>query len=94
MKYEVLPVISVYDLQDAMVEQYGNDFRVHELRQIMFGDQYMNDVYKRYSWEDGFIEYTGAWWQNEEHIRLENCIISFLADAFPMHKEVLVDVSW
>lgn len=94
MKYEILPIIDIYDLQDAMVAHYGNDFRTCEIRQIMFGDNYMNDVYKRYSWEDGPVEYTGASWQNEEHIRLENCIISYLADTFPKYKEVLVNVAW
>lgn len=94
MKYEILPIIDIYDLMDALVDQYGNDFRTHELRQIMFGDQYMNDVYKRYSWEDGLIEYTGESWQNEEHIRLENCIIAYLADTFPRYKEVIVNVAW
>ena len=94
MKYEILPIIDIYDLMDALVDQYGNDFRTHELRQIMFGDQYMNDVYKRYSWEDGPAEYTGESWQNEEHIRLENCIIAYLADTFPRYKEVIVNVAW
>ena len=94
MKYRVLPVIDIYDLMDALIEQYGNDFRTCELRQVLFGDQYMNDVYKSYSWEDGLIEYTGASWQNEEHIRLENCIITYLADTFPRHKEVIINVAW
>ena len=94
MKYRVLPVIDIYDLMDALIEQYGNDFRTCELRQVLFGDQYMNDVYKSYSWEDGFIEYTGASWQNEEHIRLENCVITYLADTFPRHKEVIINVAW
>ena len=94
MKYKLLPIIDIYDLQNAMVSHYGDDFRTCELRQILFGDQYMNDVYKRYSWEDGLLEYTGAFWQDEENIRLENCVISFLADTFPNHKEVIINVAW
>lgn len=94
MKYKTLPVINIYDLQDAMTAQYGDIFRTCDLRQIMFGDQYMNDVYKSYNQEDGPIEYTGAFWQNEEHIRLENCVIGFLTDTFPEYKEVLINVAW
>lgn len=35
MKYEILPIIDIWDLKDAMVAHYGNDFRVCNIRQIM-----------------------------------------------------------
>lgn len=91
MKYEIFPIISIYDLESEMVAQFGDDFR--DLRQLMFGDNYMNDVYCSYSYDE-MEEYTGKSWQNEEHIRMENCIKAFLRDTFPKYTRVMVDVSW
>ena len=39
-------------------------------------------------------EYEGHFWQDESHIRLENCIKTFLCDMFPDCDYVVVDVTW
>lgn len=85
MKYETLLVIHAYDLEDELNNRYEGIFRKHDIRQILFRDDYINDVYKRYSWEDGIDEWTTD---------LEKLVIEFLSETFPNYTEVLIDVSW
>lgn len=95
MKYEMMPVVDVYELEDVLKAQYGpdimgdNDF----LANLMFYDNYCNDCYKSYYFKCDEI-YEGKSWQNEEHIRILNCLNSILRDTFPNHERVIVDVSW
>lgn len=95
MKYEMMPAFWVEDFEEALIAQYGREFmdEVGDLRNFLFDDDYMNDVYVKY-WFDEIEEYTGEVWQDEEHIRLENCIKTFLKDLFPDHDYVLIDVMW
>lgn len=92
MKYEMMPVISIDDLEAALLAQYGIDW-TGELASFLFGDSYINDSYKRY-WFDEMEEFTGKPWQDEESIRIENCVKSILQDVLPEHKHCLIDVSW
>ena len=99
MKHKIMPVIWVGDLEDALMAQYGEEFikeirRDHNgIRQLMFDNFYMNDVCCQYSFDE-LEEYTGDTWQDEAHIRLENCIKIFLQDKFPDYNCVIVDVMW
>ena len=92
MKYEMCPIVSVYDLERALNLQYGEDF-CNELSFMLFGDDYYNDSYKSYNFEELEV-YEGKIWQDEENIRFENCVKTFLQDAFPGHTRVLINVSW
>ena len=99
MKYKMMPVIWVGDLEEALKAQYGEEF-IKEIRQdhngirrLMFDEFFMNDVCCQYSFDE-LEEYTGDTWQNEAHIRLENCIKTFLQDTFPGHTSIIVDVMW
>ena len=93
MKYIMMPVININDLREALVLQYGEEFRYYELNQIMFGDEYINDVYKRYFYGNGPVKLNPSW-PNLREREIENCIITFLADAFRDFHSILVDVSW
>lgn len=95
MEYKMMPAFWVEDLKEALTIQYGREFmdEVGDLRNFLFDDNYMNDVYVKY-WFGEIEEYTGKAWQDEEHIRLENCIKTFLKDLFPDHDYVLIDVMW
>lgn len=95
MKYKMAPSFWVGDLEEALTIQYGKEFmnEVGYLRNFLFGDNYMNDVYVKY-WIDEIEEYTGEEWEDEKQIRLENCIKTFLKDIFPDHDYVLIDVMW
>lgn len=95
MEYKMMPAFWVEDLEEALIAQYGREFmnEVGDLRNFLFDDDYMNDVYVKY-WFDEIEEYTGEVWQDEDHIRLENCIKAFLKDIFPNHDSVLIDVMW
>lgn len=94
MKYEMCPVISIYDLEEALVAQYGtNEIFCGELTPFLFGDDYMNDSYKVFYFNELDV-YEGKSWQDEEHIRIMNCVKTFLQDVFPNCKKVLIDVSW
>lgn len=95
MKYRIVPSCWVGDLSDALELQYGEEFmnEVGELRQFLFYDSYMNDVYVSYCFSE-LEEYEGKSWQNEKRIRLENCIKTFLQDMFPDYDTILIDVMW
>ena len=44
MKYTIMPVIWVDDLEDALIARYGPEFKndYDNLRDVMFDDNYMN----------------------------------------------------
>ncbi len=92
MKYEICPVVNVYDLEKALNLQYGEGF-CDELSSMLFGDDYYNDSYKAYSFDE-LETYEGENWQDEDHIRFENCVKTYLQDIFPNYSKVLIDVSW
>ena len=72
MKYEMMPVISIYDLEAVLLAQYDINC-TGELASFLFGYSYDNDSYKSY-WFAEMEEYTGKPWQDEESIRIENCL--------------------
>lgn len=99
MKYTMMPVIWVGDLEEALKAQYGPDFLNWDdnLRNILFDDSYCNDVAKQLNildveeWDDSFLEYE---WFNERHWRIRNCVLTFLQDLFPGQEYVMIDVMW
>lgn len=91
MKYEMVPVIDCEELRKAVNQQYN--IEIEDIPSLLFDDNYMNDCYKRYRLNDQ-EQYSGFWWQNEEMIRLKNCVNAFLTDMFPNVEYVLIDVSW
>ena len=95
MKHSLAPYFWVGDLENALILQFGQEFmdEVGHLRSFLFDTNYMNDVSIKY-YIDELEEFEGFEWQDEQHIRLENCIKTFLRDMFPGHDYVLVDVMW
>lgn len=97
MKYTMMPVIWVGDLEEALKLQYGPDFLTWEdnLRNILFGDSYCNDVSKQLNildteeWDDSYAEFA-----DERHMRIANCAKTFLQDLFPGQEYVMIDVMW
>ena len=92
MKYEMVPVISIYDLETALLAQYNIDL-TGELASFLFDNSFTNDSYKSY-WFAEMDEYIGESWQHEERIHIENCIRSILQDTLPGYERCLIDVSW
>lgn len=94
MKYTLLPMIEIDELESALEIQYGEDFIAEiqsefgSLRQLLFDDRYMNDVCLKYSF--------GTFSKGETiQDRLENCVKAFLMDATPDdYVSVIIDVSW
>lgn len=95
MKYEMMPVIDAEDLREALELQFGPDVMGNEdfMANVLFGDEYNNDSCKRYNFSEDEV-YEGHSWQNEERIRICNCVNVMLRDVFPDHHTILVDVSW
>ena len=96
MKYKIMPVIWVGELENALIDQYGPEFKndYGNLRNVMFGDYYMNDVAKDYDIVD-IPEFDPANpWMDETHCRLEKCIKTFLHDMFPEYERVMIDLMW
>ena len=99
MKYKMMPVIWVEDLHEALIAQYGPDFlnRNDNLRNILFDDQYCNDVAKELNiydiekWDDSYLTYE---WFDERQWRIRNCVLAFLQDLFPNQEYVMIDVTW
>ena len=93
MKYEMCPVVSVYELERALILQYGANEAFDELASFLFNDDYANDSYKSFYFDELDV-YEGHPWQDEEEIRITNCVKTFLQDTFPGHDRILIDVSW
>ena len=89
--YTMYPVIEIYTLKNELKAQF--DIEVHNLRNILFYEDYQNDCYKYYSFVED-EEYTGEFWQDEEHIRIRNLVNAYLRDILPDYECVLIDVSW
>lgn len=81
MKYKKMITISIYDLEEALVQQYGSE-EFRDLRNILFYENFMNDCYKSYYFED------------DDSSAIINCVNAFLRDTFPGEDTVLIDVSW
>ena len=86
-------------MENALKSQYGPEFiqEIHikydDIRCLMFDDFYTNDVCYKYH-IDEMEEYNGYSWQDEAHIRLENCIKTFLRDIFPNFDYVAINIIW
>lgn len=88
--YTMLPVIEIRVLEDELLTQFG--IACGDLTPILFGDNYMNDCYKLYSFDqDEEYKYS---WENEEHIHIRNLINTYLRDTIPNHTHVLIDITW
>lgn len=86
MKYKKMVTINIYDLEEALVQQYGSEgFR--KLRDTLFYSDFMNDCYKQYWFDDDYDE-------NVDNAAILNCVNAFLRDIFPDEESVLIDVSW
>ena len=90
MKYKNEIAVNIYDLQEALVLQYREDFADLELRNIMFGDFYSNDCYKKFYFDEDIL------YSPEEYDdgSILCSIITFLKDIFPDQKYILVDITW
>ena len=95
MEYEMMPAVEAYKLQRALELQFGPDIMGNQdhMAQVLFDDQYTNDSYKRYNFSEDEV-YEGYSWQDEDRIRVCNCVNAMLRDMFPNRKAILVDVSW
>lgn len=95
MQYEMMPVIEADVLQEALELQFGPAVmgNADVMAQVLFGDEYTNYSLKRYNFFEDEV-YEGHPWQNEERIRICNCVNAMLRDMFPGRDTILVDVSW
>ena len=92
MKHRIMPVIDIYDLEEAIEIQFGEEILAHyETRQLLFDDHFMNDCYMRYYFGDVF---DADEFDDENQSYVLNLINQFLRDEFPGQDVVLVDVSW
>lgn len=92
MTYELRPVINISELENEMFLQYGIDCR-GELASFLFDDNYINDCYKSFYFNELEV-FEGKSWQNEEQIRMTNCVKTILQDSLAGYNSCLIDVSW
>ena len=95
MVYEMVPVVDELTLRAELEFQFGKDILDDEtfLADILFDNEYNNNPCKYYNFEKDEV-YEGKFWQDEECIRICNCVNAILRDKFPNHKKILIDVSW
>lgn len=87
MRYKKMVTINIYDLEEALVQQYGSE-EFSDLRNILFGDEYMNDCYKRYCFLNDYLN------EEDDNTHIIKCVNAFLQDIFPDEDTVLIDISW
>lgn len=92
LKWTMEPVFWIEDLADVMRERYPEEDWT-DLREAMFDDRFMNDVYVSFYFADPW-EYTGSQWDNETYCRMKNKVREYLMEMFPGHERVIVDVMW
>lgn len=92
LHYETLPVITIGELQRCVEIDTRRKFQT-EFRQLLFGDNFMNDVcLKYYFLDDVECRYS---WQNPIQIEEINLVNKFLRENFGLdYDSVLIDVSW
>lgn len=93
MNYRLCPVIDIDELERCVSIDTKRKFKT-DFRQLLFDDNYMNDVYvSHYFMEDA--EYHGYSWQDPVKIEELNLVNKFLRENFaPEYDSILVDVSW
>lgn len=85
LEFEMRPVIDIWSLADALEERYGWGIDAHDLCQLMFDDNYVNDCFKSY-----YFANDGCKKNSQEEL-----ICKFLREQLPAYcKRILVDVSW
>lgn len=93
LKYEMVPVVDVYDLQDEIIETFGSE--IMEDKSLLTSPIFYecgNDSYQTY-WYDEDPPYS----ENEEEEKdnqLQRCINTILRKNFPNHTSVLLAISW
>ena len=94
LHYETLPVITIGELQRCVEIDTQRKFQT-EFRQLLFGDNYINDVYLKYYFLDDVEYHEGYSWQNPTQIEEINLVNRFLRVNFGLdYDSILIDVSW
>lgn len=83
MKYEMVPHIWVYDLEDALILQYGQEFMdgIEDLRSFLFYEGFIKDISISFYIDD-----------NDYDCEKIKCIKAFLRDIFPKNKKILINI--
>lgn len=86
---EMVPVIDIRDIEDLYTKHTGHN---EELRQIMFGDDYMNDCYKMFYLDNSDLcENEEDYDDNDEVLKI---IVKLLRENGIKDDRILIDVSW
>ena len=85
------PVVSVTALAKELRKRGNPEEYTCELREIMFDDQFMNDVYKDYR----FVDYVDPeCYADKQKAKFVEALHDLLFEICPGVDSVLVDVSW
>jgi hypothetical protein len=92
MKYWMMPVVDIDELENVVNFRYGEG-TIEDMRNLLFGDDYSNDCCKPFYYDELKV-YNGYPWENEKKIRLINLVKTYLQYTLPDYDSVLIDVSW
>lgn len=95
MKYSIVPLILINDLEEALRIKYGDDFFTEEMKRnftgFIFDTSYMNNVACYYCLK--YLNSDCDSHPSEVEQKLDS-ITLFLRELFPNSDMVLIDVSW
>lgn len=91
IRVENMPVVNIYNIKKELMESGVESKYLNKLRQLMFYDRFMNDVYVSYYIDDDVCE---EYYDDKGEAKVVQMIIDILREACPNSDRVLVDVSW
>ena len=91
IKEKWMPVVDVSDIE-AELRVKGVDRKYADnVRNMLFDDQYINDVYVSYYIADDVCE---EYYCDKEETKVIQMVLDMLREVYPNSDRVLVDVSW
>ena len=96
MKVEMLPTIDLFNLEDALSEEYKENF--DELASLLWGsvsnDSYKKLYFRNFNNKNARQEKYSSF-SNPEDTEKRNKIYTYLAKLIPeQYDKVLIDISW
>lgn len=85
MKYCMIPIVAVSELEEAILLQYGVKLNIEKL--FWGHGAEWEELY--YDWDYGEDE---IWWYGENAVSQMNLVFNFLRDTIPDHRSVLVNL--
>ena len=88
MTINMFPGVDLYELERAVILQYGENEYFSDLAPLLFGDQYYNDSYQSFDLEDDESD------DPTPEAVARQCVRTYLKDLLPDYSQVLIFICW